>query len=477
MWLERFLPWLALCLGSEEHDRIKDWRQETKNLCSSFMDNLTDRHDQYLPAHRWAPGLDGNLCYARDFAQGRRLGSGSFGTVYQGTHLPTNRSVALKYLQPPPAPLPTDTMVEAGERSYCRMQFLSLIRNEECIHARLDHPAIPKFYCSYLEEDGRATVLVMELIDGRDLFDIVNPSASSESDSKSNSSSSNSSSSSNKSHESAIDDHSTSDSPEYELKPSSFSINLNLSTLPIIDDGQEHLTPNGDESVVSDRGTSEKRPLLNQFGATKDSIISTTSSSSQITSISPSTSSPCSSSPSSSRSGSTDNEPPFSYFKLRIWTSQLVHVIAYLHSLDIIFSDLKLENLMIDAAGNLRLIDFGLARWWSGPAKGFEGGMIGTPRYMSPEHLSSTGVNLLPASDWYSVGIIFHELLYRRGPYSSLVAEEGPLEEYIQNVTRWACNLPIKCRHANAHPRLGDLLEGLCAIEPDKRVGYDAHMN
>jgi serum/glucocorticoid-regulated kinase 2 len=79
-----------------------------------------------------------------------------------------------------------------------------------------------------------------------------------------------------------------------------------------------------------------------------------------------------------------------------------------LHSANIVYRDLKPENLLLDTEGHIRLTDFGLAKGnITGP--GAEGGTktyCGTPEYLAPEILENTGHG--KAVDWYT--LIFFEL-------------------------------------------------------------------
>ncbi len=78
------------------------------------------------------------------------------------------------------------------------------------------------------------------------------------------------------------------------------------------------------------------------------------------------------------------------------------------HSQGIIHRDLKPENVMIDQAGNVKLMDFGIARSNLGLSATAAGVVIGTPAYMSPEQVQ--GKTADARSDIYSLGLILYEM-------------------------------------------------------------------
>lgn len=89
---------------------------------------------------------------------------------------------------------------------------------------------------------------------------------------------------------------------------------------------------------------------------------------------------------------------------------QLCDALAYLHELQppIAHLDVKPSNLMIDASGSIRLIDFGIAQH-NGEHRDRSAPKLGTPGYAAPEQLS--GGVCGPASDVYAAGVLLHALL------------------------------------------------------------------
>ncbi|MBN1965416.1 MAG: serine/threonine-protein kinase [Anaerolineae bacterium] len=98
---------------------------------------------------------------------------------------------------------------------------------------------------------------------------------------------------------------------------------------------------------------------------------------------------------------------------IRKWAIELCDVLAYLHEHSpepIIFRDVKPSNIMIDQHGNIRLIDFGIAKVFQ---SGQKGTLIGTEGYSAPEQYKGEAS---PLSDIYAVGATLHHILTRRDP-------------------------------------------------------------
>jgi serine/threonine-protein kinase len=94
---------------------------------------------------------------------------------------------------------------------------------------------------------------------------------------------------------------------------------------------------------------------------------------------------------------------------------QICDGLAEAHRLGVVHRDLKPQNIMLDKAGNVKIMDFGIARSMS--EKGITGTsvIIGTPEYMSPEQAEAKAVD--PRSDLYSLGVILYEMVTGRVPF------------------------------------------------------------
>lgn len=93
--------------------------------------------------------------------------------------------------------------------------------------------------------------------------------------------------------------------------------------------------------------------------------------------------------------------------RLRIM-EQMCDGLAYAHSMGVIHRDLKPSNIHVQPRGQVKIMDFGLARLSSSEMTR-RGMIMGTPNYMAPEQVRGDGTG--PYSDVYSLGAVFYEML------------------------------------------------------------------
>ena len=99
----------------------------------------------------------------------------------------------------------------------------------------------------------------------------------------------------------------------------------------------------------------------------------------------------------------------------RAIAAQAAEALHAIHSAGIVHRDLKSANVMVDAAGGVKLMDFGIAKPVTEGAAAPSGYVVGTPEYMSPEQ--GRGRPTDARSDIYALGVVVFELFTGRVPF------------------------------------------------------------
>jgi len=105
----------------------------------------------------------------------------------------------------------------------------------------------------------------------------------------------------------------------------------------------------------------------------------------------------------------------FTEERTKFYSAQIVSGLEYLHSLGIIYRDLKPENLLLSAEGNIVMTDFGLSKEGLQAKDSRTATFCGTPEYLAPEVIK--GEEYTKAIDWWSVGTLIYEMLTGLPPF------------------------------------------------------------
>ncbi|RSL49611.1 cAMP-dependent protein kinase type 1 [Fusarium sp. AF-6] len=140
----------------------------------------------------------------------------------------------------------------------------------------------------------------------------------------------------------------------------------------------------------------------------------------------------------------------------KFYAAEVTLALEYLHSKNVIYRDLKPENLLLDRHGHLKITDFGFAK--RVPDKTWT--LCGTPDYLAPEVVSNKGYN--KSVDWWSLGILIYEMLCGYTPFW----DSGSPMKIYENILKGKVKYPA---YVNADAQ--NLLERLITADLTKRLG------
>ena len=109
-----------------------------------------------------------------------------------------------------------------------------------------------------------------------------------------------------------------------------------------------------------------------------------------------------------------NNEGTFSVDRTRFHTAQMLLGLDHIHQKGIVYRDLKLENVLVDEHGHIKISDLGLAINVGKSGK-IRGGYAGTPGYIAPEVILGTPYNHL--ADYFSLGVMVYRCLCGKKPF------------------------------------------------------------
>ncbi|XP_078697081.1 protein kinase C iota type-like isoform X15 [Branchiostoma floridae x Branchiostoma belcheri] len=151
----------------------------------------------------------------------------------------------------------------------------------------------------------------------------------------------------------------------------------------------------------------------------------------------------------------------------RFYAAEISCALNFLHERGIVYRDLKLDNVLLDSDGHVKLTDYGMCKEGLHPGD-TTSTFCGTPNYIAPEILR--GEDYGSSVDWWALGVLLFEMLAGRSPFDIVGNTENPdqhTEDYLfQVILEKTIRIPrsLSVRAASA-------LKGFLNKNPAERLG------
>lgn len=140
---------------------------------------------------------------------------------------------------------------------------------------------------------------------------------------------------------------------------------------------------------------------------------------------------------------------------------QIANGLDFAHARDLVHRDIKPQNILVDNTGNVKVVDFGIAKGISDSNLTEAGTGMGTVHYVSPEQ--ARGEQATPTSDVYSTGVVLFEMLTKTIPFDA----DSPVGVAMQHVN----SVPPPPTEINPQlpPEIDQFIEVALAKSPEDR--------
>lgn len=151
----------------------------------------------------------------------------------------------------------------------------------------------------------------------------------------------------------------------------------------------------------------------------------------------------------------------------RFYAAEICLALNYLHDKGIVYRDLKLDNVLLDSEGHVKLTDYGMCKEGLRPGD-LTSTFCGTPNYIAPEMLRGEDYDY--SVDWWALGVLMFEMMAGRSPFDIVGQSDNPdmnTEDYLFQVI---LEKPIRIPRSLS-VKAGSVLKGFLNKTPEERLG------
>ena len=159
----------------------------------------------------------------------------------------------------------------------------------------------------------------------------------------------------------------------------------------------------------------------------------------------------------------------------RFYSAEISVALGFLHSRGIIYRDLKLDNVLLDIEGHVKLTDYGMCKEGLGKNEKTST-FCGTPNYIAPEMLRGEDYDF--SVDWWALGVLLYEMMAGRSPFEPVNENPGDnpdlnTEDHLFQVI---LEKPIRIPRSLS-VRAASVLKGFLQKQPTERLASHDGLN
>ncbi|XP_064643227.1 protein kinase C iota type-like isoform X2 [Lineus longissimus] len=149
----------------------------------------------------------------------------------------------------------------------------------------------------------------------------------------------------------------------------------------------------------------------------------------------------------------------------RFYSAEIILALNFLHERGIVYRDLKLDNVLLDSEGHIKLTDYGMCKEGIRPGD-TTSTFCGTPNYIAPEILRGEDYGF--SVDWWALGVLMFEMLAGRSPFDILVdnPDQNTEDFLFQIILEKTIRIP-----RSVSVKAGSILKGFLNKTPTERLG------